>query len=150
MLGSRLVAGAFAAMGATLCLAGAAAAVTSGGKAYEAGTRAHSPYLFFKVSQGKVTKVRWSIAERCNGANRQVESLTTPLNARIRHGHFSKRVHYRIGSSPLGYDWATTKVSGTISGTTAVVKLSDTEDLVSYGTCTGSHTFTASRTARFH
>ncbi len=150
MLGFRSAGSALAVTAVVLCLAGAAAAVTASGKAYEAGTRAKSPFLFFKVSHGKVTTVRWAITEVCNQANSQRISLVTHLNAKIHNGRFSRKVHYRTGSTPLGYNYATTKLSGTISGTSAVVKLSDTEVITSYGTCTGSHTFTASRTARYH
>jgi hypothetical protein len=74
----------------------------------------------------------------------------TKLNASIKHGHFSKTVHYTFGDSPLGRNTGVTTVKGTLAGHDATVKLSDAEGIVSLGDCAGSDTFTATETARFH
>ena len=130
-------------------LDGATAALASGSVSYEAGSRSKPPYLFVTVSRGTVTKVRWDIFERCDSSNAFFSGVTK-LGASIKRGHFSRTVHYTSGDSPLGLSTGVTTVKGTISGHVATVKLSDSEGIVSFGDCAGSHTFTATETARFH
>ncbi len=152
MRGFRSATGVIAAGVAVCFMAGAAVALTSGKVFYEAGKRSKPPYLFLTVSHGKATKVRWAIHEGCDGApplsrfTREVETLNAP----IKHGHFSKTVHYKIGSTPLGTDTGTTTVKGTIFGKHATVKVSDEEALYSYSPCGGSRKFKATKTTAFH
>jgi hypothetical protein len=131
-------------------IAAAAVALASGEVFYEAGKRSKPPYVFLTVQRSVVTKVRWAIRVRCEGARPSFDSEVTKLNAPINNGHFSKTAHQTIGRSALGTSTATTTVKGTISRNHATVKLSVEEDIVSFGTCTGSHSFTATKTARFH
>jgi hypothetical protein len=135
---------------AVFVMAGAAVALASGSVSYEAGSRAKPPYLFLTVSRGTVTKVRWDIRERCDDGSDSFTPGIPKLSASIKRGHFSRTVHYTFGDSPLGLNTGVTTVKGTISGRDATVKLSDSEGIVSLGDCTGSHTFTATETARFH
>ena len=130
----------------------AAVAVASGKVFYEAGSHAKPPYVFLTVSHGKVTKIRWAIHEPCGGTPplSRFTRETQTLDAPIRNGHFSKTVHYTIGSSALGTSKGTTKIKGTISGTDATVKVSDEQDIISWGNCTGSRKFKATETTGFH
>jgi hypothetical protein len=134
---------------AVFVMAGAAVALASGSVSYEAGSRSKPPYLFLTVSRGTVTKVRWDIFEHCDSSN-EFFSGVTKLGASVKRGHFSRTVHYTFGDSPLGLNTGVTTVKGTISGHAATVKLSDSEGIVSFGDCAGSHTFTATETTRFH
>jgi hypothetical protein len=135
---------------AVFVTASAAGALTSGSVSYEAGSRSKPPYLFLTVSRGTVTKVRWDIRERCDDGSDDFIPGIPKLSASIKHGGFSRTVHYKFGDSPLGFNTGVTTVKGTISGHDATVKLSDSEGIVSLGDCAGSHTFTATETARFH
>jgi hypothetical protein len=149
MRGFRFAIGVIAVCVAVLFTTGAAVAVRPGKVFYEAGKRSKPPYLFLTVSKGKVTKVRWALHEGCDGApalsrfTREVQKLNAP----IRHGHFSKTVHYTIGSSPVGVSTATTRIRGTVSGKHAIVRVSDEQDNASYSPCSGSHKFRATRTS---
>jgi hypothetical protein len=153
MHGFRPTIGVIAASVAVLFAGGAAVALASGKVFFEAGKHSKPPYLFLTVSHGKVTTVRWAMHEGCDGAP-PLERFTTKvehLNAPIKHGHFSKTVHYSIpSSSPVGTSTGTTKVKGTISGTHASVKVSDEQDIASYSPCSGSHKFEATKTSGFH
>jgi hypothetical protein len=153
MRGIRSSTGVIAASVAMCFMAGAAVALASSKVFYEAGKRSKPPYLLLTVSHDKVTKVRWAIHEGCDGApslrafTRKVETLNAP----IKHGHFSKTVHYKIASgSPVGTSSGTTTVKGTIVGKHATVKVSDEQDLASYSPCSGSHKFKATETTAFH
>jgi hypothetical protein len=151
MGGFRVIVGVIASSIVLSLTAGAAVALTSGAVAYEAGTHAKPPYVFLTVSHGKVTKIRWAIRETCDGAPplSPFTSRREKLNAPIKHGHFSKTVHYSLPGSPVAQSTGTTTVSGTISGHSVTVKVRDEQDLASYNPCTGSHTFKATKATKF-
>lgn len=148
---SRSSIGVITASIALLLTAGAAVAVTSGKVLYEAGKRSKPPYVLLTMSKGKVTKVRWAIHEGCGGVP-PFSSFTSEaqrLNASIKHGRFSKTVHYTLGGSPVAVSTGTTTITGTVSGKHVTVKVSDEQDIASWGICSGSHTFKATRTTKF-
>jgi hypothetical protein len=96
------------------------------------------------LGNGKVVKVRWDIYEVCARNGNDFQKSANTLKAPIRNGHFSKRVTYQIFPEPsfLSTIDVTTTVSGTITGKTAKVKVSDTRRSFETGKCSGSHKFT--------
>ena len=144
-------AGAIAA--ATLAVAGltgSAIAATSGKLFYEAGKAAAPPYALVTVSHGKVTTVRWDMRQSCNGSPNGFNGEVTKLNTPIKHGRFSKTVHYTIGATALGTSTGRTTIKGTISGRHATLTINDQESIVSLGSCGSFHKFKATETSKFH
>jgi hypothetical protein len=136
---------------AALVITGSAVALSSGKVFYESGKKSKTPHLLLTVSHGKVTTVSWKIKEPCPGLQSLgPASAIQKLNAVIKHGHFSKKVHAIIGSSPVANSTEDTTIKGTISGGHATVTVSDDRFYASYGECLGSHKFTATKTAAFH
>jgi hypothetical protein len=103
----------------------AATALADQGGAYTSRKDARPPYLSIAVSGGVVTRVVWDVKYVCGdgGVYDGFHRRTVLLNAAITNGRFSKRIKDR---PPRHIDSAYTRVSGTVTGGRASVKLTDT------------------------
>jgi hypothetical protein len=125
-------------VGVACCAAAAAASTVT----YRAGRPSKPPYVVVTVANRTVVKVRWGFELPCAAAMPLPGSATNKLDAKIRkHGHFAATISYTSYGGDI-----TTRFTGTITSTTATIKITDQELIPSYGGCFGSHTFTAAKT----